>query len=304
MRRSSGGKGSSWRALLSAIGATLVASAVAAAQGPPSTDIFLAPLNVQNGRVTIGAPVNITHRPGYDNQPSFTPDSRAILFTSIHDDGQSDIYRYDVAGQSITRVTSTPESEYSATVMPGGTRFSVIRVEKDSAQRLWSFALDGSDPRLVVSSLKPVGYHAWIDPGNLALFVLGSPNALVHADVRTGAVDTLARDIGRSLAPLPDRSGFSYTHRGDSASLMLAAMRWPAPQSRDLVMLPRGSQDIAWLSRDMVLTSSNSTILLWRTSDVSWTTVANLAAVGVKDITRLAVSPDGKWLAIVAVPSP
>src|SRR5205085_5230181 len=116
--------------------------------------------------------------PGYGNQPSFLPDSRAILYTSRREDGQSDIYRYDIGSAATTGVTTTPESEYSATVMPGGRRFSVIRVEKDSTQRLWSFALDGSDPRIVVESLKPVGYHAWLDATTLAMFVLGSPNAL------------------------------------------------------------------------------------------------------------------------------
>ena len=34
----------------------------------------------------------------------------------------------------------------------GGTRFSVIRVERDSTQRLWSFALDGSDPQLMLAA--------------------------------------------------------------------------------------------------------------------------------------------------------
>ena len=36
------------------------------------------------------------------------------------------------------------------------------------------------------SSHRPVGYHAWIDSRNLALFVLGKPNALVHANVVDG----------------------------------------------------------------------------------------------------------------------
>src|SRR5207253_1606507 len=118
------------RATFVSVFALLVASVATAQGGPPGTDIYLAPFSVQNGRPVIGAPVNITKRPGYDNQPSFTPDSRAILFTSVRDDGQADTYRYDVARKTIVRVTSTPESEYSPSVMPGGQRFSVIRVEK------------------------------------------------------------------------------------------------------------------------------------------------------------------------------
>lgn len=275
------------------------AATPAAAQG--STDIYLAPLSMQGGKPVIGTPVNLTNRPGYDNQPSFTPDSRAILYTSTRDDAQSDIYRVDVATKAITRVTSTTESEYSATVMPGGARFSVIRVEPDSTQRLWSFAIDGSDPRVVVETLKPVGYHAWIDANNLALFVLGNPNALVHADVRTGRSDTLARRIGRSLAPLPDGTGFSFVRQADSTSTLVAAT-WPGFATRDLVALPKGSQDIAWVSPSVVLTGSGSRLLAWTKGTAVWADVANLDSVGLTSITRLAVSPNGRWLAIVATP--
>ena len=279
------------------------ATVLGAQAAPPPTDIYLAPLSMQDGKPVVGKPINITHQPGYDNQPSFTLDSRAILFTSVRGDGQSDIYRYDLRTQATTRVTATPESEYSATLMPGGKRFSVIRVEKDSAQRLWSFALDGSDPQVVLQSLKPVGYHAWIDADNLALFVLGSPNALVHADVRTGKCDTLARDIGRSLLPLPDKSGFSYVRRVDS-SFVVTAMRWPGGTTRDLIALPRRSQDLVWLGPDRMLTASGTKLLAWQTGATTWSEVGDYAEAGLTDISRLAVSPDGKWIAIVAIPKP
>ena len=44
---------------------------------------------------------------------------------------------------STTRVTNTPESEYSPTVTPDGAHISVIRVEADGTQRLWRFTIDG-----------------------------------------------------------------------------------------------------------------------------------------------------------------
>ncbi|MEP6492964.1 MAG: hypothetical protein ABJF01_09825 [bacterium] len=270
---------------------------------PPSTDIFLASLSMRAGKPVVGTPVNITHRPGYDNQPSFTRDSRSILFTSTHEDAQSDIYRYDIASKSVARVTTTSESEYSATVMPGGKRFSVIRVEADSSQRLWSFAMDGTDPKLVVEALKPVGYHAWIDANNLAMFVLGRPNALVHGDVRTGKSDTLTRNIGRSLLPLPDQSGFSFVRITDGQSTLVAA-RWPGFTTKDVIALPKGTQDIAWVSNTMALAGSGSTLISWTRRDTAWTTVGDFAVAGLTDITRLAVSPNGKWIAIVAVPRP
>ena len=47
-----------------------------AAAAPPATDIYLADLRVADGRVQVGTPVNVTARPGYDNQPFFLPDGR------------------------------------------------------------------------------------------------------------------------------------------------------------------------------------------------------------------------------------
>src|ERR1700760_4851316 len=86
----------------------LVSASMSAALGlrlPPSTDIYLARLRVEHGTVSVGPPVNITDRPGYDNQPSFTPDSKSILFTSVRADAQADIYRYDLTSRSTTQVT-------------------------------------------------------------------------------------------------------------------------------------------------------------------------------------------------------
>jgi dipeptidyl aminopeptidase/acylaminoacyl peptidase len=279
-----------------------MASAVAmAAQAPPATDIFLAPLVVGRGHVTVGAPTNITNRPGYDNQPSFTPNARAILFTSIRGDGQADIYRYDIGSKAISQLTHTPESEYSPTVVPDGKRFSVIRVERDSTQRLWSFAMDGSDAELLVPALKPVGYHAWLNQDNVVAFVLGSPNALVLANVRDGHADTLAHNVGRSLAAM--RGGeFSYV-QNDGAGPLLRAFNWSTRVSRDLMPLPGGSQDIAWVDGDLVLTGAGSRLLLRDSHDGNWTEIADLSKYGLTSITRLAVSPDGKWLAIVALPA-
>jgi dipeptidyl aminopeptidase/acylaminoacyl peptidase len=277
----------------------VMAVAQAAAQAP-ATDIYLAPLSVHGGKITVGTPLNITNRPGYDNQPSFTPNSRAILFTSTHEDAQADIYRYDIARKTVAQVTRTPESEYSATVMPGGKRFSVIRVEKDSTQRLWSFAMDGSDPKVVVESLKPVGYHAWVDSRTLVMFVLGSPNALVLGDLRTGRMDTLERGIGRSLARVP--GGFSFVKTVSRNEAYLKSVALPKRTVTDLVAMPGRAQDIVWLANGTVLAADGTKLVSWKKGAKEWSDVIDLADAGLTDITRLAVSPDGKWLAIVATP--
>jgi len=278
---------------------------------PPATDIFLAPLKMQQRRLVVGAPVNVTNRRGYDNQPSFTTDSRAILFTSVRADKQADIYRYDLTKKTTKSVTSTPESEYSATVYGEGSRFSVIRVEADSTQRLWSFRIDGSDPRLVFPSIKPVGYHVWVDSTTVAMFLLGKPNALVLADTRTGRADTVARDVGRSLLQLPNGSGFSFLqHMSDSSWVLTAVdVRGSGRDRRTvpmpLVRMPPGADYIAWLAPAIAITGSGSKLSIWRGTDKAsqWTDLVDLARYGLRHISRLALSPDHAWLAIVAEPA-
>src|SRR5690349_18552752 len=106
----------------------LAAAALSAAPlrqaAPPATEVFLAPLDPASGITTW---MNISNNAGYDNQPSFLPDSSAILFSSNRDGKQMDIYRYDIASKTVKQLTNTPDGEYSPTVTPDGKTFSVIR---------------------------------------------------------------------------------------------------------------------------------------------------------------------------------
>src|SRR5687768_4893278 len=149
---------------------------------PPATDVFLAPLETAGGKLSVGRPENISASPGYDNQPFFAPGGRTLFFTSARGavsskcgSPQTDVYKFDLQTRKVTRVTETEECEYSPTVTPDGRHLSVIRVEADGTQRLWRFTIDGKNPSLILTDVKPVGYHAWLDDKTLALFVLGRP---------------------------------------------------------------------------------------------------------------------------------
>ncbi len=290
-------------------GLALVAGTASAQSTPPGADIYLAPLTIVGDHITVGAPVNITHRKGYDSQPSFTPDGSSILYTSYRDDGQADIWRYDLRDKSTHEVTHTPESEYSPTVMPGGKRFSVVRVEADSTQRLWSFALDGSDPQLVLTNVKPVGYHAWIDDTTLALFVLGKPNTLQIANTRSGTTTIVTTNIGRSVQALPDHRTIWFVAHESQAGWALrgfsAAQAGGAPFPLRLVIASMPSEFPLRLADGRVLVGDGSRLLVWKGGvPAPWSEVANLSQAGVTHISRMAVSPDGRWLAIVGDDAP
>lgn len=299
-----------------------------AAQAPPDTEIYLAPMTISNGAIGIGAAVDITNNPGYDNQPFFTPDGKGVLFTSMRGGPstalgagatQTDIYRYDIAANpstglragQIVQVTTTPESEYSPTITPAG-NLSVIRVEldPDKTQRLWQFTADGRDPRLVLENIKPVGYHAWADNQTLALFVLGQPPTLQLADTRAGTALVLASDIGRSIQRIPGTdlvSAISFVQRersGDAVNLVIKELN---PSTRQIAVLTpavAGSTeaDCAWTPDGTLLMVNNATLYSWRRGQSGWKEVIALERLSLAGVTRLAVSPKGDYLALVGPP--
>ena len=274
-------------------------------QAPPSTDIYLADLRLRGGRVSVGTPVNVTARTGYDNQPYFLPDGRSFFYTSVREDAQADIYRYDVRRRTTTRVTATSESEYSATPLPGGRGFSVVRVEPDSTQRLWAFDLDGSHPRIVLQEIKPVGYHAWGDDHTLGLFVLGSPATLQLADTRSGSATVEARDIGRSIHKVPGRAAISFVQRDSAAAWWVKEVDLRTRQIRPLVKTRERVDLYAWTPSGLLLMAQGSKLYQWdpqRGGELQ--AVADLATAGLNNITRLAVSPRGDRIAIVATDAP
>jgi hypothetical protein len=288
-----------------------------AAQAPPDTEIYLAPLKGANGTLEVGAPVNITSNPGYDNQPFFTRDGAAVLFTSTRTAAgappQTDIYRYDIADRRISQVTRTPESEYSPTVTPSGA-LSVIRVELDgnNTQRLWQFTLAGADPKVVLENVKPVGYHAWADDHTLALFVLGQPATLQLADRRSGTARTIATDIGRSIQVIPGTGAvreISFVQRerdGDNTRLVIKKLN---PASGDISVLTpavpgRNEADTAWTPDGTLLMASATALYAWRPDRQGWKEIATLERLSLSGVTRLAVSPRGDYLALVATPRP
>lgn len=284
----------------------LVAPPAAVAQGRPSTDVWMVRLDGR-GVPRVGRAENLTARTGYDNQPSFTADGRALLYTVIEGDAPSDIYRLDLDTRARTNLTRTAvESEYSATPMPDGVHFSSVRVESDSAQRLWRFALRGDEaPALLLPGIQPVGYHAWAGDAMLGLYVLGAalgtpnspPATLQLADVRTGRADVVARDIGRALQKIPGRDALSYVQQGADGA-WITALDVRTGVSRPIAKAPERADYHVWTPDGVLLAGSGSRILVW--ANGTWQVAADLAVDGVRGISRLAVSPSGDRLAFVA----
>ncbi|HEV2800896.1 MAG TPA: hypothetical protein VGW12_10390 [Pyrinomonadaceae bacterium] len=286
----------------------------AAAPAPATTeDIFVLDVTVAKGKLEFGRPSNITARAGYDNQPSFLPDGRSLLYTSQREGEQTDIYRYDFDTRQTTRLTATPEGEYSPTVMPGGKFFSVVRVEADKTQRLWKFPLaavgGGGAPSLVLPNLKPVGYHLWLDRETLALFILGregQPNALQLAPTDNSFLDTIHVNIGRALHLVPRRAAFSFVHKISPDRWLIKIFDLKTKRSTTIAPTLPGSEDLTWTPDGRILSAQDAKLYQLDPSAPApdWQLIADFSNDGLRQITRLALSPKADRLALVARSEP
>jgi hypothetical protein len=273
---------------------------------PPGTDLWLAALDGDAGSgLRVGEPRNLTLRPeAYDNQPHFTPDGRWILYTAGDASGRTDIHRLDPASGVREAVTRTPgESEYSPTPLADG-GFAVIRVEGDGTQRLWRFGMDGSDPRLLLPNVAPVGYQAWLDGERVALFVLGEPASLQVADRARGAAGMVFQGIGPSLQRIPGRNAVSFVEVDDGES-WIRALDGETGLHHRIVRTPDGGSHHAWTPDGVLLMASGRRIVALYPGEEEWTELGPVGPEGVL-WSRLTVHPEGTSLVLVGetVPPP
>jgi hypothetical protein len=266
----------------------------------PGTDIYLFDISLINGRVNYYNPIQITNRDGYDNQPTFTADSKNLLFSSDRDGKeQTDIYQYNLAKDKITRLTETQESEYSPQPIPGKRYFSVVRVEADGeTQRLWKFPFrPGGRAEVLLPEVKEVGYYAWVDRGALAVFRLPEPFTLetYYLDGRYGRL--IQRGVGRSLHMVPNEYSLTYVDKEDTSNWKIQKLGLITGETTTLVACMDDEEDYCWSPEGYMLMGAEGRLYMFiPCQDENWRFVGEL---GIGDFYRMAISPDGSKLAVV-----
>lgn len=267
------------------------------ADAAPSSDIYLGRLDTSVEPWVLGELRNVTARAGYDNQPSFDTNA-SFLYTSIRE-RQSDIYRYAIEAEAHEQLSDTPSNEYSPTPLPEGEGFSVVR-ELDGVQTLWRHDPRGAPVGRMFEALDAIGYHLWLDgTQHAAFFLVGESEAqhrLVHA-AAPGAelAPILEGKVGRCMAKL--EGGLSYVEHGaEGAQLMRYSLE--SDTREPIVTAREDSEDYAWVGDADLLMGEGSELWRWNL-DAGWTAVKLEGELPSKKITRIAVSPDHRWVAFV-----
>jgi hypothetical protein len=267
------------------------------AEVTPDTDIFLVDTRLDGDSIILGDPVNVTRRPGYDNQPNFLPDGSGFLYSVITDQ-QADTYRYDIAAGESTRVTASTASEFSPTPMSDGKSFSTVRMEEGFA-RLWRFPMNGRSPKLIVRDVVGLGYHTWIDDDTVAFSISGDPSQLRLVNVTTGEERVVAEDIGRCLQRVPGSTELAYVDMSDPGHWLIRYMNTSTGEHSTSVPARAGSQDFAIRSDGSILMGDGPRLYRIQPGAADWELVADWSKQLGGNITRISISPTNEHMAIV-----
>ncbi len=263
----------------------------------PETDLWLAELDTKfPGKIkTI---VNITNRPGYDNQPSFSKNGKLIYFTSIHQDKQADVYACAVKSKKITQLTKTKESEYSPNETPFGNSMSVVAVLQDSSQviqllDLKTFTVINSP----FSKFDSVGYYHFINTDTVLYYKLTNPHSLRCYSAKKNEGGFLGEHPCRTFKAV-NRYTFMFGVK-DSSSTRFFLYDVRLQKANLYASINSVNEDMIWHPIHGLLVSHQATILKYDLLQQKWSVLYDLSLFGIKKITRFCFDQTNKYLVVV-----
>jgi hypothetical protein len=242
---------------------------------------------------------------GYTNQPWFTPSGDLLVSVRKAGEKQNDIYQLSLTSKKIKRLTQTKSNEYSPRIHPDGRQLTVVRqVEGDSInQQLFQTSLQGGGYRSLTPEIRDIGYYTWLDDDRLGLYRIdGEANHLVSLNLDDRRTRRVTSSIGRTL--MSDGAGtviyvhkytdnFWYLKKYNPTSSVIDIIAQTPGATEDFAIAPDGTYFMGLGSKLFCLNPAYHT---------TWQEVGDLSIHDISQITRMAVSPDGKQLAIVVTP--
>ncbi len=267
--------------------------------GQVGSEIYLFDLSIKKSKISISSPVNFTNHKGYDSQPFFHPDLPIVYYSSFNDDGRSDIRSYDYKSNQTKSITETSEREYSPTVTLDKGYLSCIIQRDNGAQDLGKYPIEGGEPIIIIDNMT-VGYHVWTDNSHLGLFVLGTPNTLHYILLPMKKDTIIAQNIGRSLHKVPGERAISFVQKVSDNEWLIKTFNTQTKKVSDIGPAIAGHEDLAWLPDGKIIMSDGPKLFFMDPAvGPGWNEVLVSGPSVLKGVTRLAVSSNGKKLAVV-----
>jgi tricorn protease-like protein len=265
----------------------------------PETDIFVSEMKIKDGKFEFSKPENITQRPGYDNQPYFMPDGKSLLFVAVPDTTQADIYSYSFKSKNVSAITSTKESEYSPMLSPDGKNISVVRVDDDNGQRFYKFPVSDHAAFTFINGTDSIGYYCWLNPGSLAMFILGSAMTLQVLDINKNERTLIASDVGRCMKLSNDQKKLLFVIKQNENEWSIYEMDIATMEKKKVVNTIPGSEDYAVLKDGSLIMGSKGKLYRYDPAGGGdWKEIADFSSE-LGDFYRISVNVQGDRIAMV-----
>lgn len=259
----------------------------------PTTNLFLFNYSLEDNRLDLSSGKYLTsfNKNGYNNQPSFINDNEILISSNYYDQSQTDIIKLDINRRKLTRVTDTPQGEYSPTLMPNRREFSVIRevLGGEVNQVLWKYPINQSNRgSLALPGISTVGYHSWIDGSSLFTFLVGNPHQLCYHDIAEGEKSVLNNNPGRTL--LMSGNDLYYVLKQDNEDWFIFKYNARTTNREAITKTISNSEDFAILNDGSFIMGSGSKLFAFhKERDTEWQEIADLTDLGINNISRLKV---------------
>ncbi len=265
-----------------------------------NTEIFLMDLEYSETDFIISNFRNISNNEGYDSQPSFY-NNESIIYSRTKESA-TDIAKYQIKNKSYSWLNnSTIGGEYSPQRIPNSKNVSAVRLDTTGLQRLYTYDTKTRTSSLLIENLQ-VAYYSFYDSNKILSSVLSDNKLdLVLTNLTEKTNDTLVLNVGRSIHKVPStKETMSYTSVNEEGNFDVFQLDLKSLDSFFVTQLPIGIQDHIWLDETTLLIGSRDKLfLLDLFGNGDWKQIADLSEYQINEITRLAISPDGKKLAIV-----
>jgi len=134
----------------------------------------------------------------------------------------------------------------------------------------------------------------------VALFILGSPNYLQISDLEHHSSIRVADNIGRSLYKIPGQNAISFSQLQEDKTELIKRYDLKTETIKPLAPMLEGNGFYAWTSAGVLIMGVGAELFQFdMQKHKEWQRIGELSNFGIKNISRLAVSPKLKWIAVV-----
>jgi Tol biopolymer transport system component len=266
------------------------------------SEIHLFELTLKDGQYLLKNGINISNNKDYDSQPYFTPQSKTLLFSSMRDGKQTDIYEYTLKNKKTTQLTHTPHSEYSPKPVGDSGNVSFVSEGFNPYQSVWQLDVKSGKQLWLLNSKEPVGYYQLNDSTGDVLFWSRYGWSVQYLNIKTNINHFVSGNaIPSTPQQIPDSNRFSFVHRQSNGEVIIKSFNPKDLSITPIAPILNSNYDYGWAPNGDVLRFDENKLSILSVGDTGdmWKTGQDMSKLITGKIGRLAISNDGKYIALV-----